>query len=96
MALHRGVSSQYVLYRIYYGDCSGELFDLVPGTWYLDWTGQYVTSWNIMIDKLHFTTVLYRTNEEEKEFPSTQLLNGLPAAVLLGRYDMSIFKMIDI
>ena len=30
LALRRDVSSLYVLYRIYHGDCSEELFDLLP------------------------------------------------------------------
>ena len=88
LALRR--DSLCVLYRIYHEECSGELFDLLPGTEFCNRTVRKKLQYHpLYIDTWHSTTVRFRRNYLPR---AAQLWIGLPAIVLPGQYDLGTFK----
>ena len=86
LALCRDVSSLCVLFRIYHGECSEILFDLLPAAEFSNRTK--ISSTPPGYVAVHYS-VRFRWNFLPR---ATELWNGLPAAVFLGRYDMGTFK----
>ena len=81
LAMRREFSSLCVLYCIYYGECSGGLFDLLPATEFSNRTVHHklVSSSKYHphhLDAWQSTTVQFRRNFLLR---ATQLWNGLPA-----------------
>ena len=93
LALRRDVSSLCVLYRIYYiyyGECSEELFDLLPAAEFSNRTVLHNLIYHPHhLDTWQSTAVRFRRNFLPR---ASELCNGLPAAVFPGRYDMGTFK----
>ena len=89
LALRRDVSTLCVLYRIYHGKCSEELFDLLPIAEFSNRTVRHKLNYHPHhLDTRQSVTVRFRRNF----LPcATELWNGL-TAVFSGRYDMGTFK----
>ena len=70
LALRRDVSSLCVLYRIYHGEFSEELFDWLPTAEFPNCTVCHkLKHYSHHLDKWHFTTVLFHRNFRPRPRP---------------------------
>ena len=91
LALRRDVSSLcVVLSRIYHGECSEELFDLLPVAEFSNRTLRHKLKYHPHhMDTWQSTTVRFRNDLLPRV---TELWNSLPAAGFPDQYDMGTFK----
>ena len=85
LALRKDVCSLCVLYRIYHGECTEKMFDLILTAELSNRTVRH----KFILDMWHSTTMRFHKNSLPR---TTELSNGLFAAAFPGRYDMSTLK----
>lgn len=90
LALRRDIASLCVFYRIYHGECSEELFDLIPAAQFHYRTTRHKLKFHpYHLDNWQSTTVRFKRNFLPR---TTTLWNRLPAEVFPNRYDIAAFK----
>ncbi|XP_026314041.1 uncharacterized protein LOC113225816 [Hyposmocoma kahamanoa] len=90
LSLRRDVGSLCVFYRLYNGECSDELFELVPPSLFYHCTTRRRRRLHPhFLDAWHVTT----TRASRSFLPRTsKMWNGLPPEVFPLRYNMEFFK----
>ncbi|CAK1593568.1 unnamed protein product [Parnassius mnemosyne] len=89
LTLRRDVSSLCVFYRIYHGECSEELFGLIPAAQFHHRTLRQNSHYHpYHLDDWRSTTVRFRSFHSR----TTSLWNELPPANFPDRYDLGTFK----
>ncbi|XP_045499440.1 uncharacterized protein LOC123697067 [Colias croceus] len=90
LALRRDVASLCIFYRIYNGECSDELFGLVPAAKFHNRTARHKLKYHPHhLDAWRSSTVRFSRHF----LPRTTLLwNKLPASVFPKNFDMGTFK----
>ena len=90
LSLRRDFASLCVFYRLYNGECSEELFDLVPTAHFYNRTARQRRDVNPHFLELPRST----TQRFSRTFipRTTMIWRELPAAVFPLRYDMEFFK----
>ena len=91
LVFHRHISSEWILYRNYQGECSGELFDLLPAAEFSSCTVHHKLKYHLHnLDKWHSTTVRFHSIFLPRD---TQLyVNSLPSEIFPVRYNIDTFK----
>ena len=86
----RDVSSLCVFYRLYYGECSEELFSLIPPSGFSARTSRRRNKFHPHhLDAWYSTTIRYTRNF----LPRTcKIWNELPSSVFPQSYNLGIFK----
>ncbi|XP_045511061.1 uncharacterized protein LOC123705984 [Colias croceus] len=90
LALRRDVASLCVLYRIYYGECSEELFGTLPAAEFHHRTARHRQQYHPHhLDCWQSTTVRFKRSF----FPrTTDIWNKLPHAAFPNGYELGTFK----
>lgn len=90
LALRRDVGSLCILYRFYHGECSDELFGLVPAAEFCHRTTRRRERYHRHhLDEWRSTTVRFNRHFLPR---TVDLWNRLPESVFPFQYDLQIFK----
>ncbi|XP_045499402.1 uncharacterized protein LOC123697028 [Colias croceus] len=90
LALRRDVASLCVFYRLYNGECSEELFGLIPAAKFHNRTARHKLKYHPHhLDEWLSTTVRFSRHFLPR---TTKLWNSLPSSVFPSTYDMDVFK----
>ncbi|CAK1592983.1 unnamed protein product [Parnassius mnemosyne] len=90
LALRRDVASLCIFFRIYHGECSEELFGLIPAAKFHERTSRQNSRYHPHhLDDWRSTTVRFRRCFLPR---TTSLWNSLPPGIFPDRYDLGTFK----